>query len=341
MSTIQSTDELDELITKPTAGVLRAVGESPGRFAVLGAGGKMGFHVSRMLSRALESLGRTDQVITVSRFGSQRKRAEFEAAGFEVLAADMSNPDQVDKLPLAENVFYLAGIKFGTSGNAALLEQMNLTMPRLVAERYRQSRIVALSTGCVYDYVTPESGGSSEKSSTNPPGEYAQSCLGREHAFSEASERNGTRVSLIRLNYSVELRYGVLVDIAQKVLQDEEVSLDTGYANVIWQGDAVAHVIQSLSHVSAPPFILNVTGPGILKVRDVATMFGERFGRTPRFVGQPKETAWLNDASLSHQLFGLPAVTVTQMIDWIADWLQQGKETLNKPTQFEVRDGKY
>ena len=336
-----SIEELDELISRPTAGVIETVRNHPGRFAVLGAGGKMGLHVGMMLRRALEAVGRNEPVIAVSRFGSVEKRALFEDAGFEVHVADMSEQAQVRELPAAENVFYLAGIKFGTSGNPGLLARMNVTMPRLVAEHYRHSRIVALSTGCVYQFVTPESGGSTESSMTNPPGEYAQSCLGREQAFVENSLRHQTETSLIRLNYSNEFRYGVLVDIAQKVFAGAEVSLEMGFVNLIWQGDAVAHVIQALNHVASPPWVVNVTGPEILAVRDLATAFGKRFDRQPRFVGEPGPVAWLNDASMSHGRFGAPTVSVEQMIDGIADWLMQGGPTLGKPTRFEVRDGDY
>lgn len=337
----RTTQELDDLISQPPNGVIQTIHESPGRFAVLGAGGKMGFHVGRMLQRALDAAGRTEKVLAVSRFGSDQKRRQFEDEHFDVHVSDMSDPEQANQLPDAENVFFLAGIKFGTSGNPALLEQMNVTMPRLVAERYKDSRIVALSTGCVYEYVTPSSGGSTETSATNPPGEYAQSCLGREQAFVENALRNGTLTSLIRLNYSNELRYGVLVDIAQKVLADMDVSLEMGYVNLIWQGDAVAHVIQSLSRAASPAFVLNVTGEQILRVRDLANMFGERFGKSPKFTGHPNETAWLNNALLSHRMFGKPSVTIEQMVDWIADWLKNGGETLNKPTRFDVRDGDY
>jgi len=336
-----SVEALDRCLSEPTKGVKKVVRESEGKFAVLGAGGKMGFHLSLMIQRALEAAGRTDRVITVSRFAGAEKLTQFQSAGFEVHSADLSDAEQVAKMPDVENVFFLAGIKFGTANNHALLKQMNEVMPRIVAERYRESRIVALSTGCVYQFVAPSTGGSTERSATDPPGEYAQSCLGRELAFVDNARKWSTPTSLIRLNYSNELRYGVLVDIAATVLRREPVSLDTGYVNVIWQRDAVAHVIQSLAHAESPPFVLNVTGDEILKVRDVAEAFGRRFGCDVRFVGQPKETAWLNNASLAHKLFGRPETTSTQMIDSIADWLKEGGETLGKPTQFEARDGDY
>ncbi len=333
--------ELDDSLSEPTDRVKHMLGKQRGTFAVLGAGGKMGFHLSQMLQRGLAASGRQEPVITVSRFGSEQTLAQFQSAGFQVHRADMSDAQQVAELPDADNVFFLAGIKFGTSGNAMLLEQMNELMPRLVAERYRQSRIVALSTGCVYEFVAPGSGGSTEQSATNPPGDYARSCVGREKAFAANSQKYGTVTALIRLNYANEYRYGVLVDIASKVLAGDPVSLETGYVNVIWQRDAVAHVIQSLEHATTPPFIVNVTGAETLAVRELAEMFGQRFKREPKFTGQPTETAWLNNPRLSHQLFGPPETPLAQMIDSIAEWLINGGQTLGKPTQFEKRDGDY
>lgn len=341
VSTPETTAELDELISTPTDAVIEAVGQCDGRFAVLGAGGKMGFHVSLMLRRALEKLNRREPVVTVSRFGSVETRQQFANAGFETVCADLSSADEISELPEYENVFYLAGVKFGTSGNPELLTRMNVLMPQLVARHFQRSRIVALSTGCVYSFTTPESGGSTEDSPTDPPGEYAQSCKGREAAFRDASEQFGTRSCLIRLNYSIDLRYGVLVDIAQKVRAGLPVDVSTGYANVIWQGDATAHIIQTLPYAAAPPFVLNVTGPETLSVRDIAHMFAERFGCGPTIEGEEQSTAWLSNASKSHSLFGRPRVGIEQMTSWIADWLEQGGETLNKPTHFEVRDGDY
>lgn len=330
-------EDLDRWISAPSGAVIEALRKCAGRIAVLGAAGKMGFHLSLMLQQSTWALGRSEPVLAVSRFGSPASRSQFERAGFEVLSSDLSDPEQVARLPAVENVFFLAGVKFGTAHDPGLLERMNVTMPRLVAERCRDSRIVALSTGCVYAFASPESGGSTEEDATDPPGDYARSCLGRETAFGDS----GARASLIRLNYAVELRYGVLVDLAQTILAGRPVDLTTGYVNVIWQGDALAHVVQSLPLASAPPFVLNVTGPGILRVRDLALAFGRRFGKEVRFEGTEAPTAWLNNASQSHRLFGPPRVSVDQMIEWIASWLERGGETLGKPTHFENRDGSY
>ncbi len=333
--------QLDELCTRPDEAVVETLRQCPGEFAVLGAGGKMGFHLSRMLQRGLEELGRTDRIHVVSRFADEKKQAQFLGSGFEVHALDMSDAGQLHKLPQADHVFYLAGVKFGTAAQPELLHQMNVYMPGLIANHYCDSTLVALSTGCVYSFTTPESGGSTEESPVDPPGEYAVSCLGREQAFTRSSIRHGTPTSIIRLNYSVECRYGVLVDIAAAVLAEQEISLDTGFVNVIWQGDAVRYTVKSLKAVSTPPFILNVTGPVVLSVREIADQFGFRFGKMPRFEGREKETAWLNNAALSHKMYGVPSVKLEKMLDWVATWLLNGSPILNKPTQFQVRDGSY
>ncbi|MDG1898073.1 MAG: NAD(P)-dependent oxidoreductase [Fuerstiella sp.] len=339
--TPQTTTELDRLISEPSEDVIRAVERCPGTYAVLGAGGKMGFHVSLMLQRALRELGRNDRVTTISRFGSSAARRSFDEAGFRVIAADLSDPLAIAGLPVADNVFFLAGVKFGTSNQPEMLQRMNVDMPRLVAEHYQAARIVALSTGCVYSFASPESGGATEDSEVDPPGDYAKSCRGRESAFEVAAMSFGTRSSLIRLNYSIDLRYGVLLDVAQKVRASQPVNVDMGYANVIWQGDAIAHTIQSLPHADAPPFIVNITGPSVLSVRDIANMFGDRFGCTPIIEGSEQPTAWLSNAAKAHALFGQPRISLTQMVQWVADWLDQGGETLGKPTHFEVRSGSY
>jgi len=333
--------ELDNLISTPTDGVVNAVRDLPGRFAVLGAGGKMGFHISMMLQRALSAAGRDEKVITVSRFGDSNKRSQFEEAGFEVIAADLAERKQVAALPDAENIISLAAIKFGTSGQPDLLRRINVETSQLVMERFRQSRIVMLSTGCVYSFATPESGGSTEDSPLEPPGEYAQSRLAQEQVFAKASLRHGTAVALIRLNYSIDLRYGVLLDVAQKVFNRQPVDVQMGYANVIWQGDAAAHIIQALPHTSSPALPINVTGPETFRIRDVAQAFADRFRLEANITGKENESAWLNNASKSHAMFGPPTVSLGQMLDWVAAWVERGGETLNKPTHFEVRGEGY
>jgi nucleoside-diphosphate-sugar epimerase len=340
-SSFASIDDLDQQISTPNPAVTGLLSKLTGPVMVIGAAGKMGWHLSLMLKQGLQNSTPRTPVITVSRFTTPASQEQFSRAGFEVISADASSPAEVAALPEATTVFFLAGIKFGTSGQPELLHRMNVVMPELVAERFRHSHIVALSTGCVYSFTTPDTGGSTEESEVAPPGEYAQSCLQREQAFTRGSLRHCTPVSLIRLNYAIEPRYGVLVDIARKVLSGQPVDVTMGYVNVIWQGDALNHIVQSLSLASSPPTILNVTGSHILKVRDLAQGFAKRFGKPALITGQEAPTAWLNNASKSHQLFGPPAVSVDQMMDWIADWLQRDMPTLDKPTHFEVRSGGY
>ncbi len=337
----RTTAELDHIMTEPPPGVLECLEGLPGPFGVLGAGGKMGLHVTQMLDRACRHGGRAGAVTAVSRFGSPDARAPFKRAGIPTLSADLSNPEDLDRLPDFEGLIFLAGVKFGTQNQPELLEQMNVRMPRLVASRYRTSRIVALSTGCVYSFQSPELGGSTEDQPTDPPGDYARSCLGREEAFREAAEQWGTRSTLIRLNYSIDLRYGVLVDLAQKVLAEEPISVEMGYVNIIWQGDAVAHILQALPWATAPPCVLNVTGAEVLAVRDLAHRLGQLLGKPVQLIGQEQPTAWLSNPSRAHQLFGPPRVSVEQMLEWTAHWVTQGGETWNKPTHFEARDGQY
>lgn len=334
--------DVDEFLSHPSPALVAAVTRWKGPFLVLGAGGKMGLHLAAMLQRALRAARRQERVIAVSRFATLRDRAEFETQGMETLACDLSVPEAVAALPDAATVFFLAGAKFGTSADPALLRRMNVDMPRLVAERYRQARIVAFSTGCVYPFVSPASGGATEATPVDPlPGEYAASCLERERAFAEAAQRYRTEVALIRLNYSVEFRYGVLVDIASRVWRGEPVDVTTGYVNVIWQSDAIDLSLRALELAGAPAVPVNVTGPEILRVRDLAEQFGRLFDKPVTLVGEEAGTAWLSDASWVHGRLGAPSTSVATMQRWIAVWLQRGGETWGKPTAFERRDGKF
>lgn len=337
----ENIDELDDRITRPPPFVVESVSKRVGRYIVLGAGGKMGFHVSRMLQRALKAAGRSDSVTVVSRFSDPESRQRFADLDFNVIAADLSDPAQVESLPAAENVVFLAGVKFGTADDPQVLRRMNVEMPELVADRYRHSAIVALSTGCVYSFTTPESGGSNECSTTDPPGDYARSCLGREAAFIDGSSRHGTECAIVRLNYSNDLRYGVLVDIATRVLNERAIDLRTGYVNLIWQGDAVAQILGCFSHAQSPPFVVNVTGKQTLSVRELAEECATRLERIPRLANQEFPTAWLSNSACACRLFGDPVVEIDQMIDWTCEWVRQERETLNKPTHFQVRDGVY
>lgn len=335
-------EQVDEFLSEPTARVIETLSRIPaGPVLVLGAGGKMGLHLTLMVRRALTASGRADRVIAVSRFSTLRDREDFEHRGVETMACDLTDDAALAALPDAPTVFFMAGVKFGTTGATHLLQQVNVELPRKVAERYRRSRIVAYSTGCVYPFVPVDSGGATEQTPPEPNGEYAESCLARESAFAEGSRTHGTPVALIRLNYSVEFRYGLLVDIAQKVQREEPVDVTMGHVNVIWQRDAVAHSICALDLAGSPAVPVNVTGPDTLAVRDLAERFGRLLGKAPRIIGSEERTAWLNNAASSHRVFGAPEASLDQMIGWIVAWLQNDGATWGKPTGFEKRDGKY
>ncbi len=332
---------VDDFIGQPTPRVLEVLGRTPGPFLVLGAGGKIGLHLAIMLRRGLEQLGRSDRVIAVSRFSTLRDRADFDSRGIESLACDLSNPTELAALPDAPTVFFLAGVKFGTASAPGLLHALNVEMPQRVAARFSRSRIIAFSSGCIYPFVTPASGGATEQTPPAPVGDYAASCLAREEAFDAAAVQHGNPVALIRLNYSVEFRYGLLVDIAERVLAREPVDVTMGYVNVIWQTDAVAHTIQSLELAGTPAVPVNVTGPDTLSVRDLVERFAAIAGVPVLTTGTEAGTAWLNNAAHSHRLFGAPLTTVDNMMHWIIAWLRSGGETWGKPTGFERRDGRY
>jgi nucleoside-diphosphate-sugar epimerase len=339
------TDEtsLEEALSQPTERLCHDFAALDGDIIVLGAGGKMGPSLARMARRALLAAGRNDQrVIAVARFSDPKSRALLEEAGVETIPADLSDRAQVAALPDAANVVFMAGQKFGTTDAPENTWMMNTYVPALVAERYAGAkRLVAFSTGCVYPNVTVESGGSQEDDATEPLGDYANSCVGRERIFTYFSKKNGTPTTLFRLNYAIDLRYGVLVDIARKVQSGEPIDVTMGYANVIWQGDANAQALQSLLQASVPPLALNVTGAEILSVRALAERFGKRFGVTPTIIGKEADTALLSNPERAYNLLGGPTLPLETLIGWVGDWISQGNRLLNKPTHYETRDGNY
>lgn len=334
-------EQLDEFLSTPSPEVIQFVRGWRGNVLVLGAGGKMGLHLCLMLHAALAAAGSSARVIAVSRFRTLRDQTSFAEVGISTISCDLSHPADLAALPEAEVVYFLAGMKFGTAAAPELLYTMNVVVPRLVADRFRHARIAAFSTGCVYPFVPTDSTGATEETPAAPVGEYAESCLGRETEFAAASVRHLTPVVLVRLNYSVEFRYGVLVDLGQKVLRQETIDVTMGHVNVIWQRDAIDQIIRSVAVAGSPAVPLNITGADVLSVRQIAGEFGRIFGLIPTFRGTEAPTAWLNDASKSHRLLGAPTTSVPTMIEWIAAWLVADGTTWGKPTGFEKRDGKF
>ena len=338
---IRTEAELEDLLTTPSAQDVEAIGKLTGTLMVLGAGGKMGPTLAIRAQRAVEKAGTKLRVVAVSRFSDAAAERRLQEAGVETLKADLLDRAQVETLPEAEQVIFMAGRKFGSTGAEWLTWAMNAYVPALVAERYRAAKIVAFSSGNVYPLVPVTSGGATEADPPDPVGEYAQSVLARERLFQYFSGKYGTPCCLLRLNYAIDLRYGVLLDIGQKVFERRPVELGMAAVNVIWQGDANSVCLRSFAVCESPPLILNLTGPETLSVRWIAERFGEIFGVEPVFEGTEADTALLNNAGRCHQLFGYPSVTPRQMIEWIAAWIQAGGPTLGKPTHFETRDGKF
>jgi nucleoside-diphosphate-sugar epimerase len=342
MSPIQTIEELDEALSRPTAGVLDTLRAIEGDVMILGAGGKMGPTLARMVRRGLDAIGHGHRrVIAVSRFSSAKAATELQQHGVETMACDLMDRAAVQALPEVANVIFMAGQKFGTSDAPELTWVMNTLVPAIVAERFAASRIVVFSTGCVYPLVPASGPGADEDAPLTPPGEYANSCVGRERVFEHYAKKHGTRALMFRLCYAIDLRYGVLCDVAQKVAQGLPVDVTMGAANVIWQGDANARAIQCLAHTASPPIALNVTGLERVSIRWLAQRFGELLQREPVIVGTESEMAWLWDAARSYALLGPPSVTLEEMVQATASWIQCGGETLNKPTHFETTDGRF
>jgi nucleoside-diphosphate-sugar epimerase len=339
--TVSTVEQLDEFLSRPNAADIATMREMEGDLIILGVGGKMGPSLALRAKRAADEAGVEKRIIGVSRFSSPEVRASLEAVGVETLSADLMEQEELARLPDAPNVIFMAARKFGTTGQEHLTWGMNTYLPGRVAERYYASRIVSFSSGNVYPLTPVNRGGATEATPTHPAGEYAMSVLGRERMFQHFSERYGTPVTLLRLNYAVELRYGVLFDIGRKVFEHHPINLSMGCVNVIWQGDANSICLRSFGLCSSPPAILNLSGPEILSVRQLARTFGDIFGTEPIFEGAEAETALLSNSSRCHHLFGYPSVTVGEMINWVSNWIAMGGSQLGKPTHFETRDGKF
>ncbi|MFI9592652.1 NAD-dependent epimerase/dehydratase family protein [Nonomuraea sp. NPDC052265] len=335
---MRTTAELEERLARPSAGLVEDLASLDGDIMILGAGGKLGPSLVRL---ALNATRGDRRVIAVSRFSEPGLAKALSAEGATVVAADVADERALRDLPDARNVVFLVGAKFGTQGREHATWFTNAYLPGRVADRFRDSRIAALSTGNVYPLVPVTSGGSTEDSAVGPVGDYAMSCLGRERVLTHFSETYGTPLALIRLNYAVELRYGVLVDLAQKVLAGEPVDLTTGQANVVWQGYANEVTLRALALAAAPPYVLNVTGPELVSVRQAALALGELLGKEPVFTGEEAPTALLSNAGRCHRLFGYPELTPAELIEHTARWVADGGPLLGKPTKFERRDGRF
>jgi len=354
MTDISALDEcsLEDILSEPTEGTKRVLAELEGDIVVLGAGGKMGPTLAMMLKKASSS----KNIYAVSRFSvsplgdalrrspkdsDKVARTRIEEAGIKTIEADLLDESQYCKLPDVKNVFYLAGMKFGATGQQPLTWALNSFLPGLVARHYKNARIVVFSTGNVYPFVDISSSGASEETAPEPVGEYAQSCLGRERMFQYFSQLYNTPVTIVRLNYANEPRYGIIVDLTRKILNDEPIDLTMGAVNLIWQRDAIDYIIRSISLAQSPPAILNVTGPDTVPIRQLAGKIGKELSREPKFVSQEVRTALLSNASYCFSVFGYPKTSLDEMVSAIVKWVASGKRVLNKPTKYDIRDGKF
>jgi nucleoside-diphosphate-sugar epimerase len=334
----ESVVALEDFMTEPAPELVSDLARVSGDILILGVAGKMGPTLARLAKRAAPG----KRVVGVARFSDGKTRAVLEATGIETLACDLLDRRAVEALPKLPNVVYMAAMKFGASGNPALTWAMNVHAPAIVAETFTASRIVAFSTGCVYPFVPVDGGGATEDTpATPPPGDYAASCVGRERMFEHFSRSLGTPGRIVRLNYAIDMRYGVLHDVGTKVRDGADIDLGMGHVNVIWQGDANAVALRCLAHTTAPTSPVNVTGPQTISVRELAEALGRRFGRAPKLTGTEAPAGWLSDASRMVAEFGAPRVPLERMIDWTADWLSRGGASHGKPTHYEVRDGRF
>jgi nucleoside-diphosphate-sugar epimerase len=329
--------QLEDALSEPSPELAREMQRLSGDIMVLGVGGKMGPTLARMARRAAPG----KRVIGVARFSEPGLQEQLTRDGIECIQADLLSREALAALPGVENIVFMAGRKFGSTGSEWLTWAMNAHVPALVAERFARSRIVAFSTACVYPFVdTAGNGAKEEVPPVAPSGEYANSCVARERLFEHFSHQYATPGRLIRLSYAIDMRYGVLHDVAQKVMHREPIDLAMGWANVIWQGEANDWTLRSLAHCTTPTSALNLSGPKI-RIRDVAIALGERLGIAPILTGAEAPTAWLVDSSEAYRLFGPAKVSLGTMLDWTADWVARGGKSLNKPTHYEARDGKY
>jgi len=338
---IQNEAALDEVLTRPRPALVEFMRGLSSPLAVLGAGGKMGPTLALLAKRAAEASGHSLEVIAVSRFSDGPSQQWLQERGVRTFRADLLERKEVARLPDAANLIFLVGLKFGTSQNPALTWAVNTVVPTQIMERYAGARLVALSTGNVYPLLPANSPGATEDHTLTPLGEYANAAVARERIFEYFSQKNGTSVALLRLNYATELRYGLLMDIARKIAKREPIQLDNGYFNCIWEGDANEMILRSLALASTPATAWNLTGLARLSVRELAEQLGKLLGVVPAFVGRENKTALLSDSRRLCAILGEPPTPLESMLRWTAHWVKIGGRSLDKPTHFEVRDGKY
>jgi nucleoside-diphosphate-sugar epimerase len=335
--TVTDIAALDELLCRPSQALIDDLNKVDGDIMILGVAGKMGPTLAGLAKAALPDR----RIIGVARFTDMSVKAWLAARGIETIHCDLLDEAAINALPKIANIVFMAGRKFGAEGDLSLTWAMNAHVPALVAQAFKNSRIVAFSTGCVYPFVPVDGKGSDETMPPDPPGEYAQSCVGRERMFEYFSRQYATPGRLFRLNYAIEMRYGVLHDIATKVVTGKPIDVNLGHVNFIWQGDASSQALRCLAHCDTPTAPINVSGHEVLAVRDLAQQFGALLGRKPVLVGKEEPTAWLTNTSQAAKLFGLPIVDTAQLIAWTADWVARSMPSLGKPTKYEVRDGRY
>ncbi len=338
---IQDVAQLEDRLSEPTKAAVEAMRHVEGDVLILGVGGKMGPSLARMLVRASREAGVERRVMAVSRFSKEGLRKQLHTDGIETIAGDLGDEAFIAGLPDAANVIFMAGMKFGTADHPATTWAMNTYVPALICRQFPDSRVLTFSTGNVYPLVPIDSGGSVETDTPGPVGEYAMSALGRERTFEYFCRHDEIPTTIVRLNYAVEMRYGVLVDLAQQVQAEQAIDLSMGYANVIWQGDANAMAIAALADTAVPPYVINVAGPELVDVRATCERFGELLDKPVRFSGEPASTALLNNGTRGHERYGQPRVTLDQLIEWTANWIQRNGETHGKATHFQTRDGKF
>ncbi|MEK6479350.1 epimerase [Catalinimonas sp. 4WD22] len=333
--------KLEKQLLAPSQDLISDMQALDGDILLLGVGGKMGPSLAVLAKQALIAAGKDNAVIGVSRFSDSTLQQNLESQGVQTIKADLLDNKQLESLPEVKNVIFMAGTKFGTTGKESFTWAMNAYLPGKVAEKFRNSKILVFSTGNIYPFVSVYSGGATEETTPGPVGEYAQSCLGRERMFEHFSSLYKIPTLIYRLNYAIDFKYGVLLEIAKSVLEEKEIDLSTGHVNVIWQGDANEYALRSFRFCESPPRKLNITGPETVSIRWAAEEFGKIFNKKPRFINEEQPTALLNNASTAHQLFGYPKVSLKAMIEIITIWLSSGGDTINKPTRFQERKGAF